>query len=1151
MNNKTLKFQNKKLSLIHCISVVQQIACATLYLQDCGYIHSNISSHNILMRTYPYCVKLSCFELTTEVSDETKREIEQAYNINMIYYREERNSKTYPEYLSIIKNSDEFIREKYIKLSKQTYADDKRSSFATISDTITDIIPAKYLPYNMEYRQKFSQYYYQAPELMKSKSNYVFPTQSTDVYSLTLLLWEVTNHCVPFIIFSNNELEKLFETKQAQLPNIEEERSKRFQQIFNYGLEITPSKRLIRIHKLIKMLDEIKLDIVKIGFNKSGSILNSFTIKDEDPNTERPKKKIINNNKEDLSTTDKNYHKENFYENTTTLVDSQKREENAITNENLDKMDITSSFTFSDADILRMTGMEKSSEIEPFFTSEISAIIDSDAVPRSIITNKKTIPTKPHRKYRDEANVASQKQVVRKDKSFGSSFSLSKSGIYQSLLDFNKYLSPKSKDSGEYERTSTIKKRKVVSAGNRDKKSAKELFEPTNSESESAKNYFDKMNKELDDLDANVSYSKDDFLSEIMNELQTRHMNDNELKPLLDRIEMQKPPAKESIKNNKSKFLRDILSSGESEKSKKNAHKKEIVKSCEHLVQAVPNKRLNKTVTNSSPSSYRFTIGDFYLPDTPIARKNKIRKNAWLSDQKLKDLASPKLKKRPNLNANAPVPHEDSNVKNSTVSLAKAPLKMETPNKKVNVSIKIIQNNVDVSDHSIYPDSLNSIISSPKMDNSTQGINIKVTPLKKGQRSIIKLNDSIIKTFDHQSPNSIEILDELELLNHTDISNLGNNKLEYSIPLENRNYNQSCKLAQPMSAETPEIISKQDLRAIENGRLFENSLWRREKSLCEGTLSPKRNYTMGSDADNEDSSIMSKSVREVIQQIETTFEKTGYDYSPTRKYVSNPKRNEINVVPINSTIEPTNVLIPIQIIPEKEEASQEEKPVNENDGKTSVTKLRIILTNKFKNMNATPKPPLDQTLLNGPQENTVQKIISTAFMPQSQLFQRRKGIAGNDSVLPKSIISGLDLSGVEQQKAGTQKKKLTRVTVNLRKLSSRRSSDAGQELMGKLQRHSANMEECAGGRHSICGNELLRSISQLALRDGSGASSTTTVCNKNDEETGLVAARGTDTRRNSIIELGELAKGSYVCCNCGTTMTPANVLKSNFKSDII
>lgn len=264
--NTTFRFcfflQKKEVSIIDAISIVQQIASATLYLQECGYIHSNISSHSVLMRKCPHLVKLTSFELATDIAPGTKMEIERKYkrNSKVISLGDgdtvdggSNNTKSPKR-----PNIEGTLKERYRSASELATNGSSTHSYST--NTFRDL-DVKFLPYCVDYRQQLAVYNYQPPELLINGERFVFPTEGSDVYSLTLVLWELLNNCVPFVLYEPDELKHLYATYRAHLPIFEAERCTHFKQIFKYGFELDPIIRSMSVHHLIQLLEDIKFNI--------------------------------------------------------------------------------------------------------------------------------------------------------------------------------------------------------------------------------------------------------------------------------------------------------------------------------------------------------------------------------------------------------------------------------------------------------------------------------------------------------------------------------------------------------------------------------------------------------------------------------------------------------------------------------------------------------------------------------------------------------------------------------------------------------------------------------------------------------------------------------------------------------------------------
>lgn len=249
---------NKNLTVLESILVVQQIASAALYLQECGYIHSNISSHNILVRERPWSVKLSSFELATDIDcADIQAEVEincPQWSMSKLFFDDSKaQQSTDPE------EKDSFLKDHYMEMSKRPPAS-KKSSNPQHEFMST---PSKYLIYDTSYRQCLSLHNFLAPEFLQPDQRFVFPTTKTDVYSLCLLLWEILNKCVPFAVYGKLDMERMIATNKLNLPFFERERCSYFMEIFHFGLSIKPENRY-SVDQLIEMLEDIELEILTV-----------------------------------------------------------------------------------------------------------------------------------------------------------------------------------------------------------------------------------------------------------------------------------------------------------------------------------------------------------------------------------------------------------------------------------------------------------------------------------------------------------------------------------------------------------------------------------------------------------------------------------------------------------------------------------------------------------------------------------------------------------------------------------------------------------------------------------------------------------------------------------------------------------------------
>lgn len=232
------------------------MASATLYLQECGLVHSNISAHTVLMGKCSHSVKLTSFELVTEITSDTKTAIERKYkrNSKVISLCDSDGNEGVPKKSPKTKSIEGTLIDRYRTASKaQTIPLNNCYSAQTLRD-----VDVNFLPYCVDYRKQLAVHNCQAPELLMKGERFVFPTEVSDVYSLTLLLWELLNNCVPFAIYDSDELNDLYATHRASLPIFEPERCASFKQIFKFGLETDPISRSMTVHHLIQSLEDNK-----------------------------------------------------------------------------------------------------------------------------------------------------------------------------------------------------------------------------------------------------------------------------------------------------------------------------------------------------------------------------------------------------------------------------------------------------------------------------------------------------------------------------------------------------------------------------------------------------------------------------------------------------------------------------------------------------------------------------------------------------------------------------------------------------------------------------------------------------------------------------------------------------------------------------
>ncbi|XP_055642056.1 uncharacterized protein LOC129778902 isoform X2 [Toxorhynchites rutilus septentrionalis] len=1014
---------NKRLSLVHAITVVQQICSAVYYLQECGYIHSNISSGSILMRKHPYTVKLTSFELTTEASDAIRKEIEDRYGStsssrNSMTSSQNEELKKITAFSRLIKNDEQFLRDKYRKLSKEV-SDSRKAQPGTMGDSgAYDCRASRYLPYCKEYREKFSLFYYVAPELLVPKSNFVFPAVSTDVYSLTLLLWEILNGYVPFVVYSRLELEKLHVSSDLQLPMFEKERCRRFQRLFETGLA-SLSERKLSVTDIIDTLDSVLLELR----SDKSVLMNGFGEDYEEwQNISEVKKK---NELNDI------------------------RKQNAL--EKTDKIYFQPSGT---------ENTSKSSKESTINDAEISAPTQIKQQPKK--PARKIIKTKPEQNQADESKT--------RKSPFNSTFNLSNSAIYQSIFDFNnKFLSPRSAKQGVYERTSTIKKQKKSSRSN--KKAVKELFEPMSSSD--GGETFCKL--------SSSGSSKTDLQDNEDDPPKSNEECADVIEPL-DRM-CKESPARMNINSEKTKFLREIIVNEDHafDRSNEIIEQSETSKSCD----SSPGTR-RKGYRSKLCNSMRFATGDITLPDTPIARKNKIRKHAWLSDQKL--MISDE-------NTSTPV----------------------SPQGKRSCSLFNNLASRESSRHS----PLNFNISSSMQEIKPQKVNISVNIIK--SPTLGKQPKAYSEEFDKTCPA---------------IADLDIDKVTSEVPIE---------------------------RTDSTNDVFEGTLWKKEKEICERSQLRNSTCNIIEDEANSSATVITAhltSVRDAIRKIESSFENTGYNYSPVRKLDSSKKSSDGKKISEESVVVEEHLVIPTKFLELERTAELQPLAQDHNDSqpRESITRLDVVLANNT----SKKKEQLMQQQLPQSQPQMVLPE-ATVFNPNSQLLMRRRASNASSviqrTVFRESILSSSDLSGIDATDSGatpsgsSRKKKLTtRVTVNMRKIS-RRASDIGASPMS-TRPSSLNLEDyppvsgclspagtaATAPQRQSCGSDLLKAIAKLRI-----------VQNNEDKAAArsggaaIIEDRAAVTERRSLCTpvkgVGTRTE-KMVCCNCGSLMVPADSLNA-------
>lgn len=240
---------------------MRKMADAVQYMHKCDLCHSNISSHAILVGDDITQVKLTSFELAVPFQTDIQDDHELKSLHKSKYVPSITRQKHSPKLsLSFDQKID---RNKF--LSNDTNASNNKNALQpNYCVPFIRGINTKYLPYCTEYRRQLSVFNYQAPELLSQTDAFVYPTKHSDTYALTLLLWELLNQCIPFVIYDEAKLCEMLKTNYPlkYLPIVEEERCQRFHEILERGLKREPDTR-ISLDKLMQKLGAIETETVR------------------------------------------------------------------------------------------------------------------------------------------------------------------------------------------------------------------------------------------------------------------------------------------------------------------------------------------------------------------------------------------------------------------------------------------------------------------------------------------------------------------------------------------------------------------------------------------------------------------------------------------------------------------------------------------------------------------------------------------------------------------------------------------------------------------------------------------------------------------------------------------------------------------------
>lgn len=165
-------------------------------------------------------------------------------------------------------------KENYIAKSKHPVA----SLVQPNKDHSYLAVPSEFLAYNSNFRQHLSLFNYQAPELLVTFQDFVFPTVASDVYALAMLLWESLNKVVPYVVYSKYELQCLLASGRMLLPTLEPHRCRHFGELIRLGLQCDPSKRYIGLDEFLERLRCIQILLGELNANQVLDELDSSSV---------------------------------------------------------------------------------------------------------------------------------------------------------------------------------------------------------------------------------------------------------------------------------------------------------------------------------------------------------------------------------------------------------------------------------------------------------------------------------------------------------------------------------------------------------------------------------------------------------------------------------------------------------------------------------------------------------------------------------------------------------------------------------------------------------------------------------------------------------------------------------------------------------
>lgn len=850
---------------------------------------------------------------------------------------------------SLENTSDQLMSEKYGKLSKQHFYNRTSLPVTRFDDDIEEDDGDDYkLPYSIPYRRMYSMHYYQAPELLIPTTNttakYVKPTIKSDIYGIGLMLWELINRVVPYVIYNHDELIKGLIKGHVQLPVLDKS-SILFKEIFEKCLHVDCNKRLSDVTKLITLIEDSQL----LGYSDKDNI---EVLEINEPKHERSNEKKAEKNIKNSDQRDKLREKIYFSK---TENDPQKRFENALTTESLINLGIRDTSN-------KISDSIHSSEMEPHLVSfsQQPGILQEDAldrIRRTVESQRDITPKKPSRK-KDEEHLEISKN----------------STMFQSFFGFDRLQTPKVDKDVIYERTSTLKKRMKASGSSKQKKSVKGLFDDkvekfgsgmsdfevvsnnndfdvkidsnkmhdASDEKRILRDQFEKMNEELNLIINN--YNKNDFMQEIVDEIKEREKTKKDNNGVLVSSFLNKSTQDH---NNLSRSFEELpVNDKEAEFAGIKRSESDAFGS-----------NLNRFSSHES----------FSLPHTPIARLNMIRRNAWLSDNNRNaagsyisdDIARRSL----NFIKNSPI--SDYQIQKSTQQsqLPQQSQQQQNNTKQYNVNIKIHHNDLE-----------STTLSTPKSTNLNQSSQLMNSSVK------IKLYNSASKITPIVKINNVD-------LNKTSYTEDINKKYYPLMPemlsdaIQNKRSDRSMSVLQTSHFED-------EHNKINNEKKLQN-IHPQKLSIDDDS------YDSDDDGDEIEEKViipLPMSVRETVKLIETTFNpKTDVSKSHEAASHHNEKIGKIS----EETQTDERDYFPLETIKDVEE-NEEDVAVTVDKGKECVDEASDAIQ-KLENSKLTPAQPIKRVETVAHQSSTTPLSTKTPKKTTTKVMLNFKQITGRSS----------------------------------------------------------------------------------------------------------------------------------------------------------